>query len=107
MEWSCNYATTLITVTEITVQQFQTPIHMPYIIECLSADEVDSTLQQPHIFPSFPVHTQSVERAVKLVSEASLIVEGAERRHGQILSVMEARMIWLAFENMKDYKVIM
>ena len=54
----------------------KTPIHLPYIIECLSADEVNSTLQQPLIFPSFPVHTQSVERAVKLVSEASSIVEG-------------------------------
>ena len=83
----------------------KTPIHLPHIIECLSATEIDSTLNQPHIFPSFPVHTQTVERAVKLVSEASSKVEGAERRHGHILSVMEARRIRLPFDNKRDYKI--
>ena len=47
----------------------------------------------------------TVERAVKLVSQASSIVEGAEMRHGQILSVMEDQRIRLPFDNKKDYKV--
>ena len=32
--------------------------------------------------PNFPCHTQSVERAVKLVTEASLKVHGIKERDG-------------------------
>ena len=46
-------------------------VHEPNIIECLSMEVLDATLEEPYSFPSFPVHTQSVERAVKLVTEAS------------------------------------
>ena len=45
--------------------------HVPFIIECLTNEELAATLQKPHVFPFFPVHTQSVERAVKLVTEAA------------------------------------
>ena len=46
-------------------------VHEPNIIECLTMEVLDATLEEPYSFPSFPVHTQSVERAVKLVTEAS------------------------------------
>ena len=80
-------------------------IHLPYIIECMSDDEVASTMHQPHIFPAFPVHTQSVERAVKLVSEESSKVEGEESRHGHILSLLEGRRTRKAFDTKKDYSL--
>jgi hypothetical protein len=80
-------------------------VHLPYIIERLSDHEVASTLWQPQAFPSFPLHTQSVERAVKLVTEASSRVEGEERRHGYILSVLEARRIRKPFDTKRDYTV--
>ena len=46
-------------------------VHEPFIIECLSLEVLEATLIEPYCFPAFPVHTQSVERAVKLVTEAS------------------------------------
>ena len=65
-------------------------IHLPYI-ESMSDDEVADTMHQPHIFPAFPVHTQSVERTVKLVSEESSKVEG--------------RRTLKAFDTKKDYSL--
>ena len=65
-------------------------IHLPYIIECLTDEEINFTIFEPRVFPPFLLHTQSVERAVKLVSEASYQVEGEESRHGWILAVLES-----------------
>jgi len=59
----------------------KTSLHLPAIIERLSEDQLTSCIWQPHNFPAFPVHTQSVERAVKLVTEAASKVEGEARRH--------------------------
>ena len=80
-------------------------IHIPFIIECLSAEDIEATIQQPHTFPAFPVHTQSVERAVKLVTEACSQVYGEERRHGYILSVIEARKIRKPFDSKGQYQL--
>ena len=69
----------------------------PYIIECLSYEEINCTI------PPFSLHTQSVERAVKLVTEASSKVEGAW--HGHILSLLESRRIRPAVDTKCDYNV--
>ena len=45
---------------------------------------------EPEI-PDFPSHSQSVERAVKLVSEASQYVYGFENRHSCILTKLLSR----------------
>ena len=42
-------------------------------------------------FPSLPAHSQSVERAVKLVSEASVAVCSKEARHTHILVKLMSR----------------
>ena len=81
----------------------KTTIHEPFIIECLSDEDIAASWWQPPCFPSFPLHTQTVERAVKLVTEASSKVEGEERRHGRILSVIEARRCRKPFDTKKDY----
>ena len=57
----------------------KTSLHLPAIIERLSDDQLSSCIWQPHNFPAFPVHTQSVERAVKLVTEAASKVEGGDK----------------------------
>lgn len=80
-------------------------VHEPFIIECLTNEEIAASWWQPPCFPSFPVHTQTVERAVKLVSEASGLVEGEERRHGRILSVQEGRRCRKPFDTKKDYAI--
>ena len=81
----------------------ETSVHLPYIIECLSEEEISACMWRPPCFPAFPLHTQSVERAVKLVTEASHQVQGEESRHGYILSVLEARRVRKPFETKKDY----
>ena len=80
-------------------------VHLPFIIECLSDQEVASTLWKPKVFPGFPLHTQSVERAVKLVTEAASHVCGEEKRHGYILFVIESRRIRKPFYTKRDYNV--
>lgn len=53
-------------------------------------EEMISTNEKNN-FPSFPCHTQAVERHVKLVTEASLAVVGAENRDGFIRSRIKSR----------------
>ena len=43
----------------------------PAIIEKFTKDDLENTKNSPVIFPTFPQHSQTVERAVKLVSDAS------------------------------------
>lgn len=51
----------------------------------------------------YPCHTQAVERAVKMVTEASTTVCGYERRDGAIKSRLESRSIMPKFETKKDF----
>ena len=52
-----------------------------------------------------PVHTQTIEHAVKLVTEAASQVCGEEKRHGHILTVNKARKLRKPFDTKKDYKI--
>jgi hypothetical protein len=55
-------------------------------------------------FIRFPCHTQSVERHIKLVTEASENVCGQERRDGYIRSKLQSRLVMPKFETKADYK---
>ena len=46
-------------------------IHEPYILEILSREQIETAREGPLVFPHFPLHSQSVERAVKNTSESS------------------------------------
>jgi len=48
-------------------------------------------------FPRFPCHTQTVERCVKVVTDASMSVCGPESRDGFIRSCLELRRIMPVF----------
>lgn len=76
----------------------------PKIIQELGDDDLEAALTTPHQFPPFPCHTQSVERAVKLVTEAASQVEGEENRHGEILSKVACRKARQAYDTKRDYK---
>lgn len=52
----------------------------------------------------YPCHSQSVERAIKLVTSASSMVCGNERRDGVIRSTLESRKNMPTFETKKDFK---
>lgn len=56
-------------------------------------------------FPRFPCHTQAVERCVKLVTESSSNVCGAEARDGFIRTRVAARAIMPCFNTKANYCV--
>ena len=68
-------------------------------VDLRNARDTDSPLQ----FPTLPAHSQSVERAVKLVSEASECVYGAEERHRHILVKLASRKARPSFESKGSY----
>jgi hypothetical protein len=49
--------------------------------------------------------TQGTELCVKLVTEASQIIQGQEDRHGFILATVNSRNKMPAFESKKDYSL--
>ncbi|KAG5862769.1 hypothetical protein JTB14_005296 [Gonioctena quinquepunctata] len=54
---------------------------------------------------SYPCHTIVVERAVKIVTEASATVSGSENRDGVIRAKLESREIIPSFGSKQDYKL--
>ena len=61
----------------------------------------DSTVE----FDRYPCHTQSVERCVKIVTEASLALCGQPARDGFIRSRLEARSIMPVLNTKSEYHV--
>ena len=51
---------------------------------------------------NYPIHTQSTERAVKLVTEAAGVVCGFERREGYILAGNESRKVVSSYDKKKN-----
>ncbi|KAG5871220.1 hypothetical protein JTB14_005755 [Gonioctena quinquepunctata] len=54
---------------------------------------------------SYPFHTQAVERAVKIVTEAPATVCGSENRDGIIRAKLESREIIPSFGSKQDYEL--
>ena len=79
--------------------------HEPFILSKIDIGKIEECYATPYCFPKYPVHSQSVERAVKLVTEASFKVAGEERRHTSILSVISSRKSRKSFDTKKDYAV--
>jgi hypothetical protein len=70
------------------------PLRIPHepLLTChLKNEELRQFLDRPFEVTKYPVHTQSVERCVKEVTEASAAVFGPMRRDGYIRARMEAR----------------
>lgn len=82
----------------------------PPVTTDLSEDQLKEIVHEPEssiisYIQKIPCHTQAVERAVKLVSEASLAVCDSNRRDGMIRSKLDSRAIMPKFENKKDFNV--
>ena len=69
-----------------------------------SDEDLKKACFAPGHIPNYPSNSQCVERAVKLVSEASIQVFGYERRHALILSRQAAKQETPAYETNKDFK---
>ena len=65
----------------------------PPVTRQMTEQELQSARDDPPTLPEFPCHSQSVERCVKMVTEASRAVFGQERRHALILSRQAARKV--------------
>ena len=56
-------------------------------------------------FDRYPCHTQSVERCIKIVTEASQMLGGQSARDGFIRSRLEARRIVPVFNTKSNYRI--
>ena len=86
-----------------------TTISEPPVTRCLSnatiKSYVKSQMLPSGLFPKFPVHTQAVERAVKLVTEASACVVDSSERDGYIIAKLQSRKKMPQF-NIKKHFVV-
>ena len=77
----------------------------PLITTSLSSDELLSLLETPLKVPStWQCHSQSMERAIRKVSEASLKVTGEKKRDGWVRCGDESRKWLKKPESKNDYK---
>lgn len=76
----------------------------PPLIKKKSNEEVHQIEVQPLVVPKYPCHTQSVERAVKVVSEASQAVYGIDQRDGFIRQRLYSRLRMKTFSSKQDFE---
>ena len=62
-------------------------------------------IEVPFTPPKWAIHSQSVERAVKLTSEVSKTAYSNDKRHAMILGKQKSRNIRKEFESKKHYKI--
>ncbi|GBM25556.1 hypothetical protein AVEN_272551-1 [Araneus ventricosus] len=83
----------------------------PPLLKDISDDEIKSHIQSDSVpnwditFKTFPVNTQAVERCMKLVTEASGKVCGAESRDGFIRTTLLPRSAMPNSGHKSDFKV--
>ena len=66
-------------------------IFEPNLIEKKTLEEIEAAREAPLDLPPYSLHSQSVERAVKLVTTSSQNVVGQENRHQYCLSMLASR----------------
>ena len=82
------------------------PLAIPFIVSQIPEEEIQRIKERPHMFSRLPIHSTSVERAVKLVSESSGQVYGKEKRHNFILQKLGGRKLIPTFNNKREFKVV-
>lgn len=80
--------------------------HEPIFTTSMSLTDLKSFQDSPLTLENFPVHTQSVERAVRLVSEACQQVCGRQSRDGFIRARMLSRQLLPVPETKKQFKAM-
>ena len=79
----------------------------PLITATMSSDELLGLLETPLEVPStWQCHSQSMERAVRKVSESCLMVVGEKKREGWIRCAEESRKVLKKPESKADYRVL-
>ncbi|ESO05232.1 hypothetical protein HELRODRAFT_171587 [Helobdella robusta] len=82
------------------------PRTSPPMLRDINDDKIEAAIKVPRkwTLKKYPCHNQSVERHVKLVTEASSPVCGALRRDGYIRAKLESRKEIPHFGLKKDWK---
>jgi hypothetical protein len=82
------------------------PRTQPHRLKDISDDEIESAIQIPHklTLDDFSCHIQSVERHVKMVTEAAASVCGDLRSDGYIRAKLLSRKYIPYFGSKKDWK---
>ena len=80
-------------------------LSLPSIITELTVEDLENIQLTPRVFPRFPLHSTSVERAVRLVSEASGQVCGSAARHKHILAKLKARKLMPAYDTKSKFNI--
>ena len=84
-----------------------TAISEPPVLKRISnvviENHIKSRMLPQELFPMFPCHTQAVERAVKLVTEASACVVSSSEKDGYIIAKLQSRKKIPHFESKKDF----
>ena len=83
----------------------QTGVCEPALTECFTNDELlKSSMAGTKLeLPKLPAHSQGVERAVKLTTEAPQVVYGQEARHKHILTKSLCHQIRPSFSSKGNY----
>ena len=68
----------------------------------LTDDEINHIVDEPLSVPPYRAHTQSIERAVKLVTEASGQVYELESARGFIRSQVASRQLYIKADSRKE-----
>jgi hypothetical protein len=77
----------------------------PPCVAGLSDSEITDMVKNKREPPNFPLHSQSVERAVKVTSEVSKLAVNLERRNQLALGKLESRKIRASFKTKRHYKL--
>ena len=98
LKFDCNDYQDIISWQSINVTE-------PPATMAISDSELDNYISAKHLFEAdkYPLHTQAVERAIKVVSEASSRVCGQTTREGFITARLASRERVSIFESKKDY----
>lgn len=82
----------------------ETEINSPPLLQKISDEHLISLVENNNLkVPALLCHTQSVERAIKTVTEASQQVCGSKSREGLIRNKIKSRSEMKYFNTKKDY----
>ena len=77
----------------------------PRLLQQVSNEELQAAVEVPHVFPVMPLHSQSVERAVKIVSKVCESVFGEKAQREMTASITKCRADRPVFNTKKDYAI--
>jgi hypothetical protein len=77
----------------------------PPVTKILTVEELEDLVVNPLEPPRIPIHSQSVERAVKMVSDASKLAHSYQKRHECIVATAASREKRKAFTSKGKYVI--